>query len=141
VRAVDPLGQLRVLNLQPRFGGASFFSMGMISLCPSRFAYLVQATDSSQMVERGGEDRFDGSLYQGRSSGCLSATAIKPLTSAIAIIKKMTMTSSPRVIDFPAWCNHIMECAATCLFTSGHRNERWQRKKPAEAGLEGATKK
>jgi hypothetical protein len=57
-----------------------------------------QATDSSQKVETGAGDRCDGSLYQGRTSGYESATARNPLTSAMAITKKITITSSPRVI-------------------------------------------
>jgi hypothetical protein len=57
-----------------------------------------QATDSSQKVETGAGDRCDGSLHQGRTSGYESATARNPLTSAMAITKKITITSSPRVI-------------------------------------------
>ena len=80
-------------------------------------------------------------LYQGRSSGYLSATARNPLTNAVASTKKITTTSSPRVICFPAGSMHFVRCAAACLFTSEHRNECAQRKSPAEAGLEGPSKR
>jgi hypothetical protein len=88
---------------------------------------LGHATGSSQILNAGGDDRFDGSLNQGRTSGNMSATARKPLRSAIAITKKITMTSSPRVIGSPFSCEVHAPLSGTfrkpCLRTSEHRNK------------------
>ena len=62
-------------------------------------------------VDAGGEDRGDGSLYQGRSSGNVSATVRKPPTIAMASTKKTTTTSSPRVIGFHTGPMHFLEVA------------------------------
>ena len=69
----------------------------------------------------------DGSLYQGRSSGNVSATVRKPPTIAMASTKKTTTTSSPRVIGFPTGPMHFVRCATACLFTTD-RNECSQKK-------------
>jgi hypothetical protein len=93
----------------------------------------IYATDCSQKVDAGGEDRGDGSLYQGRSSGNVSATVRKPPTIAMASTKKTTTTSSPRVIGFPTGPMHFVRCATACLFTTEHRNECSQ-KEPLRSG-------
>ena len=61
--------------------------VGELSRSSACVPLSFQATDSSQKVEAGGEDRCDGPLYQGRSSGNMSATARKPPTSAMATTK------------------------------------------------------
>jgi hypothetical protein len=92
----------------------------------------IYATDSSQKVDAGGEDRGDGSLYQGRSSGNVSATVRKPPTIAMASTKKTTTTSSPRVIGFPTGPMHFVRCATACLFTTEHRPP--EKRKPRRGG-------
>ena len=85
-----------------------------------------EATDSSQKVAAGGEDRCDGPLYQGRSSGNRSATARKPLTSTMATTKNMTMTNSPRIIGSLGHSRsrpHSGKSRKLCLRTSEHRNK------------------
>src|ERR1700755_1319264 len=50
-----------------------------------------------------GEGLCDESVYQGKLSGYLSATARKLLTNAVPTTKKITTTRLSRVIGFPAW--------------------------------------
>jgi hypothetical protein len=96
--------------------------------------HIGAASTKSGRTEERHQPGGEGSLYQGISSGKLSATARKPMANAVASAKKMTTTSPSRDIAFPLGPIHFVRCA--CLFAS-ENSELSQRKSPSERGCSG----
>ena len=96
--------------------------------------HIGAASTKSGRTEERHQPGGEGSLYQGISSGKLSATARKPMANAVASAQKMTTTSPSRDIAFPLGPIHFVRCA--CLFAS-ENSELSQRKSPSERGCSG----
>jgi hypothetical protein len=96
--------------------------------------HIGAASTKSGRTEERHQPGGEGSLYQGISSGKLSATARKPMANAVASAKKMTTTSPSRDIAFPLGPIHFVRCG--CLFAS-ENSELSQRKSPSERGCSG----